>query len=217
MTILLLIPTLLEASFLPGCPKAQTLLAGPQSWQGFDLALTGMGPVDAGVTTSRYLAQGSYERCVLAGLAGGFAGRSPSAPALVEARSFLLDGFGVMGDEGVRRLETLGFPESVRGSMPLSSHEELESPPTGLPGVHALTVSASSATTRVAERRMAREPLVQIEEMEGFAVARACRLAEVPLTCLRAISNEAGDRDKTRWRVSEGMALIRESLKGLVP
>jgi futalosine hydrolase len=42
--------------------------------------------------------------------------------------------------------------------------------------------------------------------MEGFGVALACRLAGVPLTIIRGISNTAGDRDHARWRVPEALA-----------
>jgi futalosine hydrolase len=37
-------------------------------------------------------------------------------------------------------------------------------------------------------------------------VALACRLAGVPLTIIRGISNTAGDRDHARWRVPEALA-----------
>jgi futalosine hydrolase len=49
-------------------------------------------------------------------------------------------------------------------------------------------------------------PAAVAEDMEGFAVALACRLAGVPLTIIRGISNTAGDRDHARWRVPEALA-----------
>ena len=198
MKTLVLIPTLLEAGFLTETPDARALMAGPVPWRGFELALTGMGPVDAGVAASRYLALGEWERCILAGLAGGYEDRGCEAPSLVEARSFVMDGLGALGSGGVLGLEELGFPDSVRGPLPLATHEEVQSDPTDLPAVTALTVSACSASVDVARRRVVARPDVQIEEMEGFGVARACRLAGVPLTCLRAISNRCGDREKSR-------------------
>ena len=217
MKTLLLVPTLLEATLLTDTPEAVDLLAGPVPWRGFDLALTGMGPVDAGVAASRSLALGSYERCILAGLAGAYMGRGLTAPTLVEARHFVMDALGALGPMGVQPLEELGLPDSVRGPLTLSTLEEVQSSPTDLPQVTALTVAACSATSEVARDRVADLPQIQIEEMEGFAVARACRLAGVPMTCLRAVSNLCGDREKSRWHVPAAMALIQEHLDGLAP
>jgi futalosine hydrolase len=52
--------------------------------------------------------------------------------------------------------------------------------------------------------------------MEGFGVAVACRLANVPLTIVRGISNRAGDRDHTNWNIEgsleQAMQLILHKL-----
>jgi futalosine hydrolase len=45
-------------------------------------------------------------------------------------------------------------------------------------------------------------PAAMAEDMEGFAVAFACRLRGVPVDVVRGISNVAGDRDKSRWEVA---------------
>jgi futalosine hydrolase len=41
--------------------------------------------------------------------------------------------------------------------------------------------------------------------MEGFAVAAACRLRGVPVAIVRGISNVAGDREPSRWRIDEAL------------
>jgi futalosine hydrolase len=50
--------------------------------------------------------------------------------------------------------------------------------------------------------------------MEGFAVALACRLAGVPCTIVRGISNTVGDREKSRWQtaaaVTAAAAIVRQ-------
>ena len=38
--------------------------------------------------------------------------------------------------------------------------------------------------------------------MEGFGVLRAAALADVPAVELRAISNEIGEPDRSRWQVN---------------
>lgn len=48
-------------------------------------------------------------------------------------------------------------------------------------------------------------PAAAAEDMEGFAVAMACRLRGVPLDIVRGISNAAGDRDRSHWQVSAAL------------
>ena len=48
------------------------------------------------------------------------------------------------------------------------------------------------------------------EDMEGFGVALACRLGGVPLGIVRGISNDAGDRDKSRWQIPAALTAAAE-------
>ena len=48
---------------------------------------------------------------------------------------------------------------------------------------------------------MEQYPGAVAEDMEGFAVALACRLTGVPLAIARGISNEVGDREFERWQI----------------
>jgi futalosine hydrolase len=48
--------------------------------------------------------------------------------------------------------------------------------------------------------------------MEGFAAAVACKLAGVPLSIIRGISNRAGYRDLSRWKVKEALEAAAELL-----
>jgi futalosine hydrolase len=45
--------------------------------------------------------------------------------------------------------------------------------------------------------------------MEGFAVALAARAFGVRLSVVRGISNVAGDRDQSRWRMREALTAAR--------
>lgn len=68
-----------------------------------------------------------------------------------------------------------------------------------------LTVTSAAAGADDLSWRQQRYPTAVAEEMEGFAVALACRLEKVPLTIIRGISNRAGDRDKANWRIAEAL------------
>lgn len=64
-----------------------------------------------------------------------------------------------------------------------------------------LSACAASACEADVRSRLERWPDAVAEDMEGFAVAAACRLAGVPLDIVRGISNTAGDRDTSGWQI----------------
>ena len=47
-----------------------------------------------------------------------------------------------------------------------------------------------------------------VEAMEGFGVLRAAALAGVPAVEVRAISNEIGEPDRTRWQIAEAIEAL---------
>jgi futalosine hydrolase len=46
--------------------------------------------------------------------------------------------------------------------------------------------------------------------MEGFAVAAACRLGNVPVSIVRGFSNRGGDRNKSNWKIEEALSAAVE-------
>jgi nucleoside phosphorylase len=52
--------------------------------------------------------------------------------------------------------------------------------------------------------------------MEGFGVLRAAGLAGVPAIEVRAVSNEIGEPDRSRWRIADALARLEEALPALV-
>ena len=79
-----------------------------------------------------------------------------------------------------------------------------------------LTVTAAAASPEDVRHRKGIFPEASAEEMEGFGVALACRLADVPCTIVRGISNVAGDRDTTRWRVDEAVEAAADLARRIV-
>ena len=89
-----------------------------------------------------------------------------------------------------------------------------------LPPARLLTVAAAASSEADVVARRQLFPDAAAEDMEGFAVALACRLARVPVDIVRGISNTAGDRDKTRWQVTaalEAAAALAMKLMGNAP
>jgi futalosine hydrolase len=73
-----------------------------------------------------------------------------------------------------------------------------------------LTCCAASACQEDVRMRRDAFPEAMAEDMEGYSVAVACHFAAIPLRVVRGISNLAGDRDKSRWRVRDAMASLEQ-------
>lgn len=73
-----------------------------------------------------------------------------------------------------------------------------------------LTVCSASGSREDVADRLRKFPHAVAEDMEAFSVALACRMAKVPLTVIRGISNMAGDRDKANWNVTGALEAAAE-------
>ena len=178
--------------------------------QGFGVnapcALCGFGPVAAAARARDAIAAHEPERVVLVGIAGTFdPGGLPVGTAAVFP-SVLLHGVGV-GAASFVPAPALGYRHWPQGGKGEAGEPDVLSlaapvPPAAGP---LLTVCAASATEAEARRRREQFPDAAAEDMEGFAVALACRLADIPLAVVRGISNAVGDRRFERWRIPDAL------------
>jgi len=83
---------------------------------------------------------------------------------------------------------------------------------TALPDAQALPVHTSAAVG--ASDALSRG--VAVEAMEGFGVLRAAALAGVPAVEVRAISNEIGEDDRSRWDLDAGLAALEQALPAML-
>jgi len=75
-----------------------------------------------------------------------------------------------------------------------------------------LSVATCSKSPETAADRLNRFPDAVIEEMESYSIAVACRKLHLPLAVIRGVSNYVGERDKSKWRVKESLASVKECL-----
>ncbi|MEZ6121923.1 MAG: futalosine hydrolase [Planctomycetaceae bacterium] len=216
MKTLVLIPTEFERSLTD---LDQRLQAFPD----VEIAVCGFGPVAAAVQSTRLIADHRPERVILAGIAGAYT----SELAIGRAYGFRavgLDGVGAGEAEGFRSAAELGWRQSansIGGITQQSAGGSEERLPlqcdADLPRAELLlTVCSSAADALQVTRRCQRYPGAVAEEMEGFSVALACRLADVPLTVIRGISNVAGNRNQRDWRCREAMASAVDLVERLI-
>jgi len=199
--LLLLVPTDLERS------RIEPVLAA-ECGGGVQMELCGFGPVVSAARTARLIADQRPGRVMLVGIAGRYADRLTIGAAYAFER-VACHGIGAGSGAGFTSAAALGWPQwpgdeldqstEVKDSLPCASGVL----PAAAPARAGLLLSACAAASSDDDvrDRLALHPDAEAEDMEGFAVAAACRLAGVPLDVVRGISNTAGDRDASRWQI----------------
>lgn len=214
---LLLVPTDLERSRIE--PVLAEACGGAVAFE-----LCGFGPIVAAARTARLIAERRPDRVVLVGIAGRYADRL----AIGQAYAFehvASHGIGAGSGAGFISAEALGWPQWPGDGLASSTHVGDALPcASGTLSATAparagllLSACAAAADDDDVRQRLRLHPDAEAEDMEGFAVAAACRLAGVPLDIVRGISNTAGDRDTARWRIDaacRAAALLAAMLVG---
>jgi futalosine hydrolase len=168
--------------------------------------LCGFGPVVAAARTAHLIAEHRPERVLLVGIAGRLSDRLAIGAAYAFER-VACHGIGAGSGDAFMPAESLGWPQwpgdgidsgmRVGDVLPCSSHRPAAAPSAGL----LLSACAASASDADVRSRLRLFPSAAAEDMEGFAVAAACRLSGIPLDIVRGISNTAGDRELARWQI----------------
>ena len=167
--------------------------------------IVGFGPIAAAARAAALVAETRPERVVLIGIAGSHG----SGLAVGEAAWFgdvALDGVGAGEGSSLLLPSNLGLPQwqGVDEHLPLADDGPL-----------LLTVCAAAEGSSMLAARRGRFPSAVAEDMEAFGVALAAHLAGVPLHVARGISNVAGDREHSGWKIDDALsaaaALVHEA------
>ena len=177
---------------------------------GLTVIVTGAGPAAAATGAAWVLATEPYELAVSVGIGGGFAPRAPIGSVVVSTRVAAAD-LGADSPDGFLPVEDLGFaprveqPDEGWGKRITTALSRA-----GLTVVNGavLTVSTATGTAERTAELMERYPDAAAEAMEGFGVASAAAMAELPFVEIRAISNAVGPRDREAWRIGEALEAL---------
>lgn len=202
----------------------------PFQFQGREVlaATTGVGVVNAGLVLGQALARKNLSGVLNLGVAGSFdLARHPLGSAwLVDEEiwpeyGLLASGWTsadagalgfALGRVGDRRIwdRTAWDSEANLRRMGLAPRHGTEDH--GL--VKSLTVSGVTADAERAEALHARHQ-AGLENMEGFALAYGCALAEVPFVELRTVSNAVGARPPRDWDLPGALAALGQATAAL--
>jgi futalosine hydrolase len=207
VSMLLIVPTQFELQFLSSSFREQINETDCR------MELCGFGIVVSALRTSQLIARYSPKRVLLIGIAGTLNSRFPIGHAFQFSE---VECFGIgagAGDHYVsaHEMDWRQWPQEpeISGSILLTerSGDNLANQTATL-----LTCCSASATDQDVQWKLKKHPKAVAEDMEGFAVAAACRFAGIPLTIVRGISNRAGDRNKENWRVAEAMLAVEKTI-----
>jgi futalosine hydrolase len=181
------------------------------------MELCGFGLVAAAARTATLVASLRPDHVTLLGIAGRF-GDSLAVGQAVLFDAVACHGIGVGTGAGFISAASLGWPQwpgspddpgtAIRDTLTCAIAGDGDLPRSPL----LVSVAAASAGPDDVALRRVMAPTAGAEDMEGFAVALACRLAGVPCRILRGISNDAGDREPARWRTKEALTAAAELL-----
>lgn len=219
MRTLLLIPTIHEARHLVASEATPLRAAAPflgGRLTGGAWALCGVGPAAAALTATHLIHSLQPTRVLLAGIAGCYphAGLEPGDLVQVKRETWADLGYVTAAHE-YRTLDHMQLPQLTLSTGNLGSEFDLAPWHHGpLSAVNALTVAG---ITNDHERavHLGQQFDAAIENMEGCGVALACKVADVPCSELRAISNWVGPRNPSAWLIEGPLqrlgTLIRQS------
>jgi futalosine hydrolase len=177
-----------------------------------EVFITGMGPVAAAASLSRYLAlQGAKIEAVLnIGVAGAYMGSGINPLDICLAQNEVLGDLGICLQDRIidfrPGLAVTTYFEFKNEFIPkfknIFTNQNIV-----FKNVNFVTVNCCTGTKERGEFLRRRHD-AGCENMEGAAVAMVCQSFNIPCIELRCISNMVDDRDTTQWQLSEASEKI---------
>lgn len=220
--VLVLVPTEFELR------KLQPLIAEAENSASCIITTCGFGPIVSAIKTTQLLIRHNPTKVVLVGIAGAIGPRFSIGTA-ASFSQVACYGIGAGSGSEFQTSSELGWTRWNEATATQASQDilQLHSDPTSFQSWRSastansgeasdnsidqpllLTVCAASANSADVADRLKKFPQAAAEDMEAYSVAMACRMANVPLTVIRGISNLAGDRNKAHWDVDAALKAV---------
>jgi futalosine hydrolase len=183
----------------------------PATVGGRSLALlrTGVGPVNAAIALTDFVARHDAGAIIVCGVGGAYPASGLQPGDVVCAETETYGDLGADSPDGFLDMQALGFPV-VDGSPPLFNRLPLDLFPLAW-RVPFVTCTTCTGTDRMAAAIAARTAGA-VESMEGAALVHVARLKGIPVAEVRGISNTVGNRHRAGWRLTEAAAAARAAV-----
>lgn len=179
--------------------------------------LTGIGTTSTSYRLTKMLntAPQPFGVAVNIGIAGSFSGDFPIGSVARINKEYFGDlgfetftGFQTLFDYKILDADTHPFRKGALNAPELSS--AVEQAMSKYPAACGVTVQTVSGLPEKTEQlRKGFHP--QIESMEGAAFFYVCILEELPFIEIRSVSNEVGERDRSKWDIPLALDSLREA------
>jgi futalosine hydrolase len=217
MSQLIVIPTLLEAQpfiqtegFYP-TDDQKVFVKADSEWK---LLIAGIGTVPVMYSLTKHFSTYSYDQVIHCGIAGSFLlSLQPGEVVQVVRDTFVDVGVDHGGVFNWIFHENLWKPDEKPFQncwMEVAEDKYLK-----LKAVNGITVDVVTASQ---ERKVQLSERFnpQIESMEGAAVFYVCKMEDIPVIQIRAISNYVGIRDRHSWKTKEAIDALTKVLSKVI-
>ena len=179
--------------------------------------VTGVGLLATSLSLYKRIQQNKPSLVIQVGIAGAFNDELLMGDAVVVASDAIGD-MGVMENGTFKTVFEMGLanPDQFpyKGGKLINPHAALIQQ-TGLKTVHAISIneiSTDSDRIRFYKQQLGAE----IESMEGAALHSVCLENNIPFIQIRGISNQVGERDKSKWMIPEAIGSVNNAVKHLI-
>ncbi|OAB41536.1 futalosine hydrolase [Paenibacillus glacialis] len=190
--------------------ERDAVLRGIRGSSQFDVRLAGVGSPVAAANTATALALGDYSLVISAGIGGGFVGQAELGSIVVASEIIAAD-LGAETAEGFCSVDELGFGSSrvsVESNLVTLLTDALHGAGLSVHTGPILTVTTVTGSSESADALNKRIPGATAEAMEGYGVAVAAQIYNVPVLEIRTISNAVGPRDRAAWKMKEAFEAL---------
>lgn len=202
---------------VPGEGEILEWRQGERSWL---LAVSGVGPVNAGIMAGRLLERG-ITGMLNVGIAGSFDMKRLPMQSVCAVRCETWPDYGLAGSDGIDP-DGLGFPlasmegKAVGNRICMDPVRAAGDMGLTLPWIETASSLTVSAATGSEERALAlkKEFDADLENMEGFAMALACARLGLPFLEIRTVSNRVGSREG--WDVGGAFTALKVACGALL-
>lgn len=182
----------------------------------FSVLIAGIGSMSTTYWLTKTIASKRPQLLIQAGIAGSFSADYPPG-SIVLVNEEVTGDLGVEENNEFKDVFDMGLPQITdpyTGKNLVNNNPELLQQQ-NLPLVRSVTISEiSTRPQRIQQLQQKYQPVV--ESMEGAAFHYVALTEKIPFIQLRAISNYVGERDKTKWKMKDSIALLNEKLKEIV-
>ena len=182
----------------------------------FEVLITGIGSMSTTYWLTKSIAKHRPDCMIQAGIGGSFSASYPPG-SMVLIKEELTGDLGVEENNEFKDVFDMGLPQIVdpyTGKNLENNHTQLLQQ-YNLPLVRSITINEiTTRPARIEQLQQKYQPVV--ESMEGAAFHYVALVEKIPFIQLRTVSNMVGERDKTKWKMKDAIALLNEQLIKMV-